>query len=156
MSEELYQVLYVKEGEEVLTEPESNTEVTKRAKRMDEDGYQVLAVMTQEGARNHMAKKAMAAEKDGKSPFFPVQQYQKAMRDVEPEVDDSLDMPVRATSKAAPVAPVATDPQEPNERFLRRHTAVELALAMFNNANNNRSARELVDDAKTILEFLEN
>jgi hypothetical protein len=91
MSEELYQVLYVKDGDETLTDAEPYEDAQARAEKMDKDGYHVLSVMTVDGAKRHMAEQARRAEESGKSPFFPIQQYLKANRDVEAEVDDSLE-----------------------------------------------------------------
>jgi hypothetical protein len=141
-NDEKYQVLYLKDGKEVLTEPESNLEATKRAKRMVEDGYQVGSVMDVLSAAAYMHAKYGEAEVDGQSPFFPIEQYKKASRDVDAEVDDSL-----VTAIAA---------EEPSrERVQTRHLAVELALEMYGNTADSRTAEELVADAQTILDFLE-
>jgi hypothetical protein len=135
-TEPQYQVLYVKDGEETLTEPEDNKSAQTSAQHLDSQGYHVLSVMTVVGAKRYMAEKARRAEESGKSPFFPIRQYQKANRDVEAEVDDSLETGHQRTRRSAD-----------------RRLAVDYALRL--DVRKSRTAEELVADARTILEFLE-
>jgi hypothetical protein len=134
--DEKYQVLYLKDGKEVLSSPMSNKAAQAHARSLDG------SVMDVPSAAAYMRAKYGETEVDGQSPFFPIEQYKKASRDVDAEVDDSL-----VTAIAA---------EEPSrERVQTRHLAVELALEMYGNTADSRTAEELVADAQTILDFLE-
>lgn len=59
-SEERYQVLFFAEGREVFSDPESHSEAFDRATALQAQGFEVLSLMTIEGARARAHRKAEA------------------------------------------------------------------------------------------------
>lgn len=142
------QVLYLEDGEEKVAEPETDTEAHARAHRMSTAGYEVLAILDADKTESYLNRpRPMDALNDGQT--FPIEEYKKAHRDVEPEVADSLDMPDGIESK--PMEAVEID-REAAQRY-NRISAIEFALKMYG-GEDNRSAEELVADAQTILDFI--
>lgn len=158
-SETLYQVLHIKNGEEMFTYAEPYDDAKKTARQMQDSGLEVLSIMTQQGMTEYLNQKMRRAQgglakmdravedfKEGGGRVFPVQEFQKAHRDVDAEVEDSLEVDDELSED------YLANISSPGNRLQAVDFALRLRAGMVVDP---RTADELVADATTILKFLE-
>lgn len=145
-SETLYQVLYIRNGEEMFSYAEPYEDAKKRANQMEDSGLEVLSVMSQQGSTEYINQKMRRAQGNMSRMVATLEDFRKTHRDEGAKADDTQSDLSQTLDRAARVQ---------RTKLADRRISVDYALRLREGTEDTRTADELVKDAETILKFLE-